>query len=102
MHDVRLPADPTGTVVSTVVTSVLDELEVDLCSACIQLAGARVWQQRKDTPANRRAVAECLAGIDALLDMYLDSRPGPAHRPLDPRPRVLPRPPSRVGQRCEG
>jgi hypothetical protein len=49
--------------------------------------GARVWQQRKDTPANRRAVAECLAGIDALLDMYLDSRLGPAHRPLDPRPR---------------
>ena len=48
-------------------------LELDLVQARTQLAEARREERRKDTPASRREVAECLARIDALLDMYLQA-----------------------------
>ncbi len=48
-----------------------DELGVDFSRACAQLAEARLRQVEKDMPANRAAVAECWARIDAVLDMYL-------------------------------
>jgi hypothetical protein len=48
------------------------ELEVDLCGAAVQLAEARLRRSQKDNPAHRRAVAEWLDRIDALLDMRLD------------------------------
>ena len=47
------------------------ELNVDFSRACAQLAEARLRQDGKDTPANRAAVVECWARIDAVLDMYL-------------------------------
>ena len=51
--------------------SLREELAVDFSRACAQLAEARLRQIEKDTPANRAAVAECWARIDAVLDMYL-------------------------------
>jgi hypothetical protein len=50
---------------------VLDELAV----ARERLADARLRQSRRDSPAHRAAVAERLARIDALLDLYLEVRP---------------------------
>jgi hypothetical protein len=51
--------------------SLREELAVDFSRACAQLAEAQIRQDEKDTPANRAAVAECWARIDAVLDMYL-------------------------------
>ena len=51
--------------------SLRDELSVDFSRACAQLAEARLRQDGKDTAANRAAVAEWWARIDAVLDMYL-------------------------------
>jgi hypothetical protein len=51
--------------------SLRDELSVDFSQACAQLAETRLRQDEKDTPANRAAVAEHWARIDAVLDMYL-------------------------------
>ncbi len=48
-----------------------DELGVDFSRACAELAEARLRQAEKDMPANRAAVAECWAQIDAVLDMHL-------------------------------
>jgi hypothetical protein len=50
-------------------------LEDDFGLASCEWAEARSRQRRKDTPANRAAVTECGARIDAVLDMYLDARP---------------------------
>jgi len=49
------------------------ELQLVLVQACARLARARCEQLRKDTPDHRSAVAECMSGIDALLDMYLEA-----------------------------
>jgi hypothetical protein len=51
--------------------SLRDELSVDFSRARAQLAEARLRQDKKDTSANRAAVAECWTRIDAILDMYL-------------------------------
>ncbi len=51
--------------------SLRDELGVDFSRACAQLAEARLRLHEKDTSANRTAIAECWARIDAVLDMYL-------------------------------
>jgi hypothetical protein len=48
------------------------ELGIDFTGACQELAQARVRQQRKDTPQNRAAVADCLVRIDFVLDVYLE------------------------------
>jgi hypothetical protein len=50
-----------------------DELEVDFATAACELAEARALQAEKDTPDHRAAVAECIARLDAVLDMYLDA-----------------------------
>jgi len=51
--------------------SLREELTVDFSRASAQLAEARLRQVEKDTPANRAAVTECWARIDAVLDMHL-------------------------------
>ncbi len=52
-------------------TSLAMELRHDFQRARAQLAGARLDQAEKDTPAHRAAVGERLALIDTILDMYL-------------------------------
>jgi hypothetical protein len=59
--------------VSSLLTDLRTELDVDLAGATLYLVEARLRRQEKDTAANRRAVAERLDRIDALLDMRLDS-----------------------------
>jgi hypothetical protein len=48
------------------------ELLIDFAGVCEELAEARLRQQQKDTPQHRAAVAECLAWIDSVLDVYLE------------------------------
>jgi hypothetical protein len=57
--------------VITTVDSLQDVLDLDFSIACGELAEARLEQTCKDTPANRAAVEDARARIDALLDMYL-------------------------------
>lgn len=60
-----------GRSMNIVSCSLRDELSVDFSRARAQLAEARLRQDKKDTSANRAAVAECWTRIDAILDMYL-------------------------------
>lgn len=53
---------------TTVLGGPATELERDLARAAAELAEARERQRRKDTPAHRRAVAECLARLDGYLE----------------------------------
>jgi hypothetical protein len=48
-----------------------DVWELDLTQARDRLIAARAHQRSKDSTSNRAHVAECLAQIDAILDMYL-------------------------------
>jgi hypothetical protein len=57
--------------VITTVDSLQDVLGLDFSIAHGELAEVRLQLACKDTPANRAAVAEARARIDALLDMYL-------------------------------
>ena len=62
----------------TALVPVIDPLPIlldELAAARDRLAQARLRQSRKDSPAHRAAVAERLARIDALLDVYLQVRP---------------------------
>jgi hypothetical protein len=72
-------------------TGLAEELEQEFRRQRVQLARARVHQTLKDTPANRAAVAECLAHIDAILDLHVETRPlrqrpHPGANPLRGRP----------------
>jgi hypothetical protein len=58
---------------TTICISLAQQLENDFRLARGQLAGVRVRQALKDTPANRAAVAEVRLLIDAVLDMYLEA-----------------------------
>lgn len=58
---------------TVIMDSVPAQLERDLSSAGMRLAEARLHQVQKDSPGNRSAVQRCLAGIDALLDSYLEA-----------------------------
>ena len=58
---------------TTISVSHADNLQRDFSQAHAQLLQARRHQAEKDTPTNRAAVAQWLAFIDALLDMYLDT-----------------------------
>jgi hypothetical protein len=49
-----------------------DDLNSDFAVACMVLAGARMRQKQKDTPAHREAVTTCWCRIDAVLDLYLE------------------------------
>jgi hypothetical protein len=51
-----------------------DVCELDLAQARDRLSAARAHQRAKDSTSNRVRVAECLAQIDAILDMYLELR----------------------------
>jgi hypothetical protein len=59
---------------SVICASLAEELQLDFLQASEQLARARLRRAEKDTSANRVAVAECRAHIDAVLDMYLQCR----------------------------
>jgi hypothetical protein len=67
--------------VSTLHADPVNTLSLDFSVACRQLGRARLQQREKDTPDHRAAVAECLARIDAYLDMKLDLEPVRAARP---------------------
>ena len=58
-------------VMNIISCSLRDELSVDFSRARAQLAEARLRQDKKDTSANRAAVAECWTRMDAVLDMHL-------------------------------
>ena len=45
-------------------------LELDFRAACEQLRSARASKARKDTPAARRQVEECMARVNAVLDEW--------------------------------
>jgi hypothetical protein len=68
--------------------SLTDEIQRDFFRARAQLAHARRHQADKDTPANRAAVAQWLAFIDAVLDMYLDTGHGTVAPVLHAHPRA--------------
>jgi hypothetical protein len=57
----------------TIVNDLRSVLAMDFAQARDALDEARLRQALKDTPTSRTAVAELRAGIDALLDMYLDA-----------------------------
>ena len=45
-------------------------LELDFREACEQLRSARAGRARKDTPAARRQVEECMTHVNAVLDQW--------------------------------
>jgi len=49
-----------------------DQLSASFAEACDDLFEARLRLARKDTPAHRAGVADCLSRIDAVLDAFLD------------------------------
>jgi len=51
-----------------------DDLRADFLAACNDLTAAHLMKFHKDTPENRQAVADAEAGIDAVLDMWLETR----------------------------
>jgi hypothetical protein len=59
---------------TTVVGSLDTELRLDFLQAQLALANARRRQFLKDTPERRSTVADRLARVDAVLDLYLDMR----------------------------
>ena len=59
---------------TTICASLADELQLDFSRARVQLDEARLRQAEEDTPATRAAVVRWLRFIDAVLDMYLDTR----------------------------
>jgi hypothetical protein len=63
--------------VITIAIDLRNELEAAFHEARGELIGARLHQQKKDTPAHRSAVLECRAHIDRLLDAYLEMCPPP-------------------------
>ena len=54
--------------------NLLTVLSTDFTAACRELALAQHLQRGKDTPGHRTAVAEARDRIDAVLDMYLETR----------------------------
>jgi hypothetical protein len=58
----------------TMYASLVEELELDFSRACERLVRARRGQAEKDSLANRAAVAERLAIIDDILDLYGEVR----------------------------
>ena len=57
----------------TTVYTLESALGLAFATTCGDLAEARLQRHRKDTPANRAAVAEARARIDAVLAMYLEA-----------------------------
>ena len=57
----------------TIVNDLRSVLAMDFAQVRDALYEARLRQALKDTPTSRAAVTEVRAGIDALLDMYLDA-----------------------------
>ena len=53
-------------------TSLEDSLKYGFDAARLDLVAARREQQRKDTPAARRRVAECQQQVDRILDTWND------------------------------
>jgi hypothetical protein len=70
---------------STLQADLVDMLRLDLSVACQELGHARQQQREKDTPDHRAVVAECVARIDAYLDMWLDLDPLRAAHPATAR-----------------
>jgi hypothetical protein len=64
------PTAPTPTTPDDLQTT----LAQDFRTVCQEFTEAREQRAGKDTPAHRTAVTESLSRIDALLDMYLETR----------------------------
>jgi hypothetical protein len=62
-----------GAAMTTVRNTLGDAIFLDLSTACVDLAEARVGLAGRDSAANRAVVAECEARIDVLLDMLLEA-----------------------------
>jgi hypothetical protein len=60
------------------------EVLLDLSEVSVQLAEARRHQEERDCAANRAAVAECRAQLDALLDLLLETSPSCRETGLPP------------------
>jgi hypothetical protein len=50
-----------------------NELKRDFARAHDDLSHAKLRRNRKDSPKNRAAVADCLTLIDTILDVYLEN-----------------------------
>ena len=50
--------------------SLTESIELDFREACLELDRARAAWRAKDTPAARRRLAQCVARVDAILDMW--------------------------------
>ena len=61
----------TATATATGLRTVLED---DFAAACTEWSAARSRRQQKDSPGHRAAVAEAGARIDAVLDLYLETR----------------------------
>jgi hypothetical protein len=48
-------------------------LALGFATVCGRLSEARARRRKKDSTNNRTAAADCLAQVDAILDMYLDA-----------------------------
>jgi len=59
---------------TTMCDSLADQIAGDFTRTCAELAKARHHQRQKDTPAHRAAVADCRAQVDAVLDLFLETR----------------------------
>jgi|tagenome__1003787_1003787.scaffolds.fasta_scaffold19360919_2 hypothetical protein len=77
-----------------VIDGLQSELRVDLSRARGELADARARRALKDSPEHRTAEAGCLARVDALLDMYLETLRGSGV--LRQRPSTRSSPPARL------
>ena len=66
-----------------------DACRLDLLGARERLIAARAHQRVKDSTGNRSRVAECRAQIDAILDLYLESRGPSWSAPVLPGPEPL-------------
>ena len=57
---------------TTICASLIEEVQLDFFRAYEQLARARCRQAEKDSLVNRSVVAEWLAIINSILELYLD------------------------------
>jgi hypothetical protein len=65
---------PTSPTAPTTPDDLQTTLAQDFRTVCQEVTEAREQRAGKDSPAHRTAVAESLSRIDALLDMYLETR----------------------------
>jgi hypothetical protein len=53
--------------------NLVGQIRIDFAQAGTELAQARLRLRDEDSRANRAAVAECSARVDAVLDLFLET-----------------------------